>query len=702
MPKPKSYLNRLDEIFLQPDGLHPEPAPEDSPESPPEADGWLLSVETSPVEAPTPPQESQLVEATLPQVPEKLGWEEFLDAITRSEQIGYQFEKEQETHVPLLDGVEGEASPQAPNILEVPLALGETNFGALHLEAEPDHPWTPEEAAMAENIARQIAQHLENLRLVEQSQRYRQEAEMALRRQVRQGWETRLEQAEVLPAGFSYDQTRVEPLQEVATVSPPPEREALVEPLKVRDEVIGQLVVEEPASQTAELVAAVADRLSVHIEGLRLLEATETARQQLDKRAAELQTVARVSTAAATILDPGTLLQSVVELTTASFNLYHAHIFLVEQNSNQLALKASAGKRAAALLRSGYAISLDDEASPAATTARRREGLFLNNLELDGGATRHPLLLDTRSELCVPMIVGEQLLGVFDAHSDQPERFSEDDLRTYATLASSVAVALRNAELYAEQMATVERLKELDHLKSSFLANMSHELRTPLNSILGFTQVLIEGLDGPLTESMNNDLELIAKNSQHLLNLINDILDMAKIEAGRVTLSMEPLNLRDLLEDVLETTASLARERSLFQNLDIGEREAYEIYGDGMRLRQILLNLIGNAIKFTESGGITVQVERSEAEVLVRIHDTGIGIPPDKLGTIFEAFSQVDTSTTRKVGGTGLGLPISRRLVEMHGGRLWAESSGFPGEGSTFYLVLPVQQQEADKNEEKE
>jgi signal transduction histidine kinase len=263
-------------------------------------------------------------------------------------------------------------------------------------------------------------------------------------------------------------------------------------------------------------------------------------------------------------------------------------------------------------------------------------------------------------------------------------------MRTYMTLAAQVAVALRNAELYAEQMATVERLRELDHLKSSFLSNMSHELRTPLNSILGFAQVILEGLDGPLTETMTDDLSLIEKNGKHLLNLINDILDMSKIEAGRMSLSPEPINLKEILEEVLETSSSLARQKDLLLGLESQSEADITVVVDRTRMRQVFTNLIGNSIKFTDQGGITIQVKTEGDYVRIRIRDTGMGIPSDKLETVFEAFSQVDTSTTRKAGGTGLGLPISRRLVEMHGGRLWAESSGVAGEGSTFVVELPL------------
>jgi signal transduction histidine kinase len=414
------------------------------------------------------------------------------------------------------------------------------------------------------------------------------------------------------------------------------------------------------------------------------------------KSAVELQAVAEVSTATATILDPNELLQEVVDLTQIRFNLYHAHIYLLDEEATTLNLSVGASEIGRLMVAEGWAIPTDTPNSIVAQVARTRKGQFIADVRQVEDFLENELLPLTRSELAVPMIIGNVLLGVFDVQSEDVNRFTENDIRTYSTLASQIAVALQNAKLYAEQLATVERLRELDNMKSAFLANMSHELRTPLNSILGFTQVIIEGLDGPLTDIMVGDLELIEKNGKHLLKLINDVLDMAKIEAGRLTLTPEPINLYDMCDEVIMTSASLARDKNLYTNLDADPAGDWIVNADHVRIRQILINLIGNAIKFTEKGGITIELERclagtevAEDRVQVRIKDTGIGIPKEKLEDIFEAFSQVDNSTTRKAGGTGLGLPISRRLVELHGGRLWAESAGV-GEGTTLVLELPV------------
>jgi signal transduction histidine kinase len=288
--------------------------------------------------------------------------------------------------------------------------------------------------------------------------------------------------------------------------------------------------------------------------------------------------------------------------------------------------------------------------------------------------------------------VGDRVLGVFDVQSDQANYFTAEAINIYTTLASQVAVALQNARLYVEQAATVSQLRELDKLKSSFLANMSHELRTPLNSILGFTDVILEGMDGPLTENMDNDLRLVQKNGQHLLHLINDVLDMAKIEAGRMNLNPEVFKVHEVFDEVTSITSTLASEKSLSLSIECDSDQNVEIYADRTRLRQVMINLVNNSIKFTDHGQIALNVSPMEgARVRISVRDTGMGIPPEKLESIFQEFTQVDSSTTRKAGGTGLGLPISRRLVEMHGGRLWAESTGNSGEGSTFYVELPVE-----------
>jgi len=354
-------------------------------------------------------------------------------------------------------------------------------------------------------------------------------------------------------------------------------------------------------------------------------------------------------------------------------------------------LAAGAGEVGRSMVAKEHAIPMRAEKSLVARARRERRPLIANDVRREADFLPNPQLPATRSEMAVPLIVGEKVLGVFDVQSDRVAGFSEEDANIYSTLAAQVAVALQNARLYMEQSETVARLRELDRLKTSFLANMSHELRTPLNSILGFTDVMLEGIDGPLTETMNNDLRLIQRNGQHLLHLINDVLDMAKISAGKMNLTLERFNIKDLLDEVLDISSALATEKKLSLTIEKDSEKKAEITADRTRIRQVMLNLVGNAVKFTEKGGIKIRAEQKGEKILIRVSDTGIGIPKDQLDLVFQEFTQVDTSATRKAGGTGLGLPISRSLVQMHGGRLWAESSGVVGKGTIFYVELPLE-----------
>ncbi len=280
---------------------------------------------------------------------------------------------------------------------------------------------------------------------------------------------------------------------------------------------------------------------------------------------------------------------------------------------------------------------------------------------------------------------------------------SPEEAELAAAIARQTSIHLETLRLTEELQKRAQELRELDRLKSAFLANMSHELRTPLNSILGFTDVMLEGLDGELTEYMDNDLRLIQKNGQHLLHLINDVLDMAKIESGRMNLHPETFKVHDVLDEVVSITSTLASEKNLALFIEEDSDRRVEIYADNTRLRQVMINLVNNSIKFTEKGRIAVKAVRMDgARVLISVKDTGLGIPPDKIEAVFQEFTQVDSSTTRKAGGTGLGLPISRRLVEMHGGKLWAESAGVDGEGTTFFVELPIEARITDVIEKKE
>jgi signal transduction histidine kinase/CheY-like chemotaxis protein len=306
-----------------------------------------------------------------------------------------------------------------------------------------------------------------------------------------------------------------------------------------------------------------------------------------------------------------------------------------------------------------------------------------------------PVYEQTRSEMALPLTFGERVIGVLDVSSAQPNAFSEDDLQLFQTLAGTASAVIQNTRLLAEIRAANEQLRELDKLKSQFLANMSHELRTPLNSIIGFSRVILKGIDGPLTELQQQDLETIHSSGQHLLSLINDMLDQAKIEAGKMKIQPDYVDLGEIIQEAMTTATGLVKDKPVDLIADVPD-DLPQVYGDQMRIRQVLLNLASNAAKFTYEGSITIRAVQLQADpatgepsrVRVDVVDTGIGISPEDQAKLFEAFSQVDTSTTRRAGGTGLGLAISRQLIELHGGSMWVQSE--LGQGATFCFTVPL------------
>jgi signal transduction histidine kinase len=231
------------------------------------------------------------------------------------------------------------------------------------------------------------------------------------------------------------------------------------------------------------------------------------------------------------------------------------------------------------------------------------------------------------------------------------------------------------------------KLEQASRAKSEFLANMSHELRTPLNAILGFTEMILDDLYGEVPPELKEPLADIQTNGKHLLRLINDVLDLSKIEAGRMELALGDYAVEDVVATVRASLRSLATEKGLDLVTEV-EENLPDAYGDSKRITQCLLNLVGNALKFTKHGRVSVGVGRQGELLRYRVADTGIGIPAEQLDAVFAEFRQVDTTTTRDFGGTGLGLSITKRFVEMHGGRIWVESE--LGKGSTFYFTIPI------------
>jgi signal transduction histidine kinase len=270
--------------------------------------------------------------------------------------------------------------------------------------------------------------------------------------------------------------------------------------------------------------------------------------------------------------------------------------------------------------------------------------------------------------------------------------FPEATVRLMQAFASQSVLAIQNARLFREIADKSEQLAQASEHKSQFLANMSHELRTPLNAILGYTELMVDGIYGDLPARAAGVLERVQNNGKHLLALINDVLDLAKIEAGQLSLTLEDYAMPDVVRSVVSATESLANAKGLkfiaeiVPGLPTG-------HGDARRLSQVLLNLVGNAVKFTDAGEVAIGARAENGTFVLTVRDTGPGVAAADQAKIFEEFQQVDNSNTRKKGGTGLGLAISKRMVEMQGGTISVDSE--LGKGATFRVTLPVRVEEA-------
>jgi signal transduction histidine kinase len=296
------------------------------------------------------------------------------------------------------------------------------------------------------------------------------------------------------------------------------------------------------------------------------------------------------------------------------------------------------------------------------------------------------LRLNYRSLLAVPLLREDRLLGGLVVNRKSPGEFDPRVVDLLKSFATQSALAIHNARLYREIEDKSRQLEVASRHKSAFLANMSHELRTPLNAIIGFTRIVMRRSQDRLEPKQYENLEKILTSAQNLLSLINAILDLAKVEAGRIEVNLVEVQLAPVLEQCMRTVEPLIKET--VDQVKVFDREIPSIMVDEEKLRQIVLNLLSNAAKYTVSGSIQVRARSANGSIELAVTDTGIGIPAEKLDVIFEEFEQADARSTREYGGTGLGLAIARRLARLMGGDIRAESA--PGAGSTFTLTLPI------------
>jgi len=308
------------------------------------------------------------------------------------------------------------------------------------------------------------------------------------------------------------------------------------------------------------------------------------------------------------------------------------------------------------------------------------------------GETWSRMALETgyRSVIAIPLLLQEQAIGAIILYDNKPREVTRSDTFLLSTAAIQAAMAIQNTLLFVEVKDKNAALERVNHLKSQFLATVTHELRTPLHSIISYGALILEGfVEGELTVEQEEHIQFIVRRAEDLTRLVDDMLDLSKIEADRLEVKVEPLSLESNLTEVVNQLKPMANNKGLYLMLEIDDALPMAL-ADSHRLRQVVINMVSNALKFTEKGGVTIQCVLLERYDMLRIsvHDTGIGISPAALDYIFEAFRQADGSTTRRFGGTGLGLTIARKLIELQGGEVSVEST--VGQGSTFSFTVPL------------
>ena len=443
-----------------------------------------------------------------------------------------------------------------------------------------------------------------------------------------------------------------------------------------------------------ELVTTFADQAVIAIENTRLLSELRARTDDLTRSVGQLTALGEVGRAVSSTLDLETVLSTIVSRAVQLSGLDGGVVFEYDERAEEFVQRAMtetgdalAEARRATRIRKGEgvlgrtAITLQpvqvaDIGMPGAYEGRLREILIASGI---------------RAILAVPMVREGHLIGCLGVTRNSPGEFPAETIELLQTFATQSALAIQNARLFREIELKSRELEVASQHKSEFLANMSHELRTPLNAIIGFSEVLSERMFGELNEKQDEYLKDIHASGQHLLSLINDILDLSKIEAGKMELELSDFDLPMTIDNALMLIRERAARRSIALNTAVDEQVG-QVRADERKIRQVLLNLLSNAIKFTPEGGrIRVEARAVNDSIEVAVTDTGVGIAAEDQEAVFEEFKQVGT-VEKKVEGTGLGLALSRKFIELHGGKIWVESQ--VGEGSTFTFRVPVRRGE--------
>ena len=438
------------------------------------------------------------------------------------------------------------------------------------------------------------------------------------------------------------------------------------------------------------LLRTFADQAVIAIENVRLFQELEARTAQLTRSVSELRALGEVGHAVSSTLDLETVLNTTVARAAQLADADAASILEYHEATQEFELRATHNFEAE-LVESFRAMPFHMGEGLMGRAAERREPVQVPDILPEGAyqsRMRDMLLrMRYRALLAVPLMREDQVIGALAVIRRVPGEFPPEVVELLKTFATQSALAIQNARLFREVEEKGRQLAVASQHKSQFLANMSHELRTPLNAVLGYTELILDETFGEVPEPIRDSLERARNSGQHLLGLINDVLDLSKIEAGQLTLSLTDYAMEEVTQAVTTSVESLAAEKRLALRVVVPP-DLPPGRGDSRRIAQVLLNLVGNAIKFTEAGEVRVGVTVSDGAFVVSVADTGPGISAADQARIFEEFQQADSSSTRKKGGTGLGLAIAKRIVELHGGRIWVESS--LGHGSTFRFALPV------------
>ena len=438
------------------------------------------------------------------------------------------------------------------------------------------------------------------------------------------------------------------------------------------------------------LLRTFADQAVIAIENVRLFKELEARTAELTQSVEQLTALGEVSRAVSSTLDVETVLQTVVsrarQLASADGCLIYEYDATTEQFHVRATdnLDAAFGKAMQHMpIRKGEGVSgrAAELGEPVQVADITQPGFY------DSSVRGVVIRAGYRAALSVPLLREDEVIGSLILIRKTPGEFSAEVVEALKTFATQSALAIQNARLFHEIEDKSRQLEVASRHKSQFLANMSHELRTPLNAILGYTELLQDNIYGEIPEKARETMARIERGGRHLLALINDVLDLSKIEAGQLTLSLTDYSLREVVHTVVTAMEPLAKEKGLALAVTL-DPDLPLARGDERRISQVLLNLVGNAVKFTDAGEVRIEARASDGAFLLSVSDTGPGIAAEDQARIFEEFQQADISNTRTKGGTGLGLSIARRILALHGGRIWVEST--PGKGSTFSFTLPV------------